>query len=63
MLRRSWTHAAVALGASAVTMCRASTLKASTSVYSLSATKIDGTTLPLSTLEGKAAVVVNVASR
>ncbi|EOD06590.1 hypothetical protein EMIHUDRAFT_219120 [Emiliania huxleyi CCMP1516] len=33
------------------------------SLHALTSTKIDGTALPLSALSGKAAVVVNVASR
>jgi len=33
------------------------------SLHALTSTKIDGTALPLSSLSGKAGVVVNVASR
>ena len=60
MLRRL---SSLSLAASA--MCLAPKLSTATgsSIHSLAGTKHDGSSLPLSSLEGKAALIVNVASR
>jgi len=45
-------------------MCRAATLSSGPkSLYGLSSTKIDGSTYPMSSMEGKCGIIVNVASR
>ena len=45
-------------------MCRAAALSSGPkSLYGLSSTKIDGSTYPMSSMEGKCGIIVNVASR
>ena len=45
-------------------MCRAAQLSSGPkSLYGLASTKIDGSTYPMSNMEGKCGIIVNVASR